>query len=121
MNGKKAISITDAELPIMKVLWDRGGSTTSDILDRLSGNSSTIKTLLLRVVKKGAVRAESIDRRTNRYFPVVTKEEYIEQTRRNFLHKAFDDSREQFLVNFVQGENVTKEELERLIQLVERE
>jgi BlaI family penicillinase repressor len=116
---KKHIAITDSELPIMKVLWARGASTSPEILDAVEGNKSTVKTLLLRLVKKGAVRTEERSARAYLYFPKVTQEEYIAGTRRNFLQTAFDGSAEKLLLNFVREENVTKEDLQKHIEMLE--
>jgi BlaI family penicillinase repressor len=117
----KHITITDSELPIMKVLWARGAATSPEILESLGGNKSTLKTLLLRLVQKGAVRTEELSARAYRYSPAITQDEYIAKTRTNFLQKAFDGSAEKLLLNFVREENVTKEDLQKLITMMEDE
>jgi BlaI family penicillinase repressor len=117
----KPITITDSELPIMKVLWARGASTSPEILESIDGNSSTLKTLLLRLVQKGAVETEERTTRAYLYRPKITQDEYIAKTRKNFLQKAFDGSAEKLLFNFVREENVTKEDLQRLIEMMETE
>ena len=49
---EKTISIADAELPIMKVLWEKEDLTSPEIFANMTGNKSTLKTLLKRLVKK---------------------------------------------------------------------
>jgi len=116
---QKKITINDSELPIMKVLWRQNGITSPEILSQLDGNISTLKTLLGRLVRRGAVRVEEINQRTYRYFAAVSEEEYIAGQRRHFLQKVFDGSAEKMLLNFVREENITAEELRSLVDQIE--
>lgn len=116
----RRIVINDSELPIMKALWEKDGVTSPEILDGLRGNKSTLKTLLARLVERKAVRVEEINRRTYRYFAVVTRDDYIEGQRKAFLKKVFDGSAEKMLLNFVKEENISADALQRLIDLIER-
>jgi len=118
---QKKITINDSELPIMKVLWKQSGITSPQILAQLRGNKSTLKTLLGRLVSRGAVRVEEINQRTYRYFAAVTEEEYIAGQRKGFLQKVFDGSAEKMLLNFVREENISAEDLRRLINQISEE
>ena len=115
---QKKIVINDSELPIMKVLWKRDGVTSPEILAQLHGNKSTLKTLLGRLVGRGAVRVEEITPRAYRYFAAVTEEAYIAGQRKGFLQKVFDGSAEKMLLNFVREENISAEDLRRLISQI---
>ena len=81
------IVINDSELPIMKALWRRDGVTSPEIFAGIEGNKSTLKTLLARLVERGAVRAEEINQRVYRYFAAVTEGDYIEGQRKSFLKR----------------------------------
>lgn len=118
---KREITIADSELPIMKILWERGALTSPEIFEHLEGNKSTLKTLLKRLVEKGAVETERINARTYRYFPVLTQDEYVDRERRGFLQRVFDGSKRQMLLNFVREEKITREDLEELFRLIEEE
>ena len=118
---QKKVTINDSELPIMKVLWRQSGITSPQILAQLHGNKSTLKTLLGRLVSRGAVRVEEINQRTYRYFAAVTEEEYIAGQRKGFLKKVFDGSAEKMLLNFVREENISAEDLRRLIGQISEE
>lgn len=117
----KHIHIADAELPIMKVLWEQDNLTSPEIFAGLEGNRNTQKTLLKRLVSKGAVRAEEINSRTFRYSALVTREEYIRQERGSFLNKVFDGSAAKMMLNFVQEEKISREELQELLDMIEKE
>lgn len=116
------ISITEAEFDIMKVLWERGTATSQEILKGVSGdenkNRNTVKTLLLRLISKGAVEYEKISARTYRYKPVITEQEYIAQSSRHFLDKLFDGSAKKLILNFVEQDKISKVELEELIKQI---
>ena len=112
------IVINDCELPIMKALWKKDGATSPEIFAGISGNKSTLKTLLSRLVERGAVRSEEINRRNYRYFAIVKETDYIEEQRRSFLEKVFDGSAEKMLLNFVREENISAEELRGLIDQI---
>ena len=117
---QKKIVINDSELPIMKALWKKDGVTSLEILGNIKGNKNTLKTLLRRLVERGAVRVEEINQRNYRYFAVVTEADYIESQRKNFLQKVFDGSAEKMLLNFVKEENISADALRRLVDLIER-
>jgi BlaI family penicillinase repressor len=117
----KIIAITDAELPIMKSLWARGKATSPEIFSGIPGNKNTLKTLLLRLVQKGAVETEEINQRNFLYFAAVSEKDYIAAQRTSFLKKVFDGSSEKMLLNFVKEERISREALRQLIDLVEEE
>lgn len=115
----KDIVINDCELPIMKALWENDGITSPEIFADIDGNKNTLKTLLSRLVERGAVRTEEINQRTNRYFAIISKDEYIDGQRKTFIQKVFDGSTEKMLLNFVKEENISANALQRLVKLIE--
>lgn len=118
---KRQISIADAELPIMKVLWEKGELTSPEIFSYMTGNKSTLKTLLQRLVAKGAAKAAKINERNYRYSANVSREAYIRQERNGFLQKVFDGSTQNMLLNFVKEENITHADLKKLIEQIDKE
>jgi len=118
---QKKITINDSELPIMKVLWKQSGITSPEILAQLPGNKNTLKTLLGRLVSRGAVQVEEINQRSYRYSAAVSEAEYIAGQRKSFLQKVFDGSAEKMLLNFVREENISPEELRSLVNQITEE
>ncbi len=61
------VSVSEAESVVMKVLWERHPMTADEIVaalrDQQQWQESTVKTLLNRLLKKGAVSAEQEGRR----------------------------------------------------------
>lgn len=117
----RKINIADSELPIMKVLWEKGDLTSPEIFADMDGNKSTLKTLLKRLVEKGAVKATEINSRTFRYSAVVSNDEYVNNERTGFLQKVFDGSKSKMLLNFVKEENISRDDLAALLQIIEED
>ncbi len=116
---KKNINISNSELAIMKVLWEFGELSSPDIFSRLEGNKSTLKTLLKRLVDKGAVGTNELTSRAYTYYAIVSEKEYINSERKGFLDRVFDGSKNKMLLNFVKEEKISKKDLEDLMKLIE--
>lgn len=70
--------ISDAELEIMNILWRESPQTSQSLiraLEEKNWSDSTVKTLLSRLVKKGALGYETEGNR-NIYRPLVSAQEY---------------------------------------------
>ncbi len=62
-----SIQISDAELSVMKVLWQESPLPYSEIFQRMQGNNAQLKTMLQRLVAKGAIEATPMAKRTYLY------------------------------------------------------
>ena len=75
--SRKEVRVSDAELELLQLLWDDSPLGASDLAERLrpdrNWNITTVKTLLSRLVTKGAVSAQR-DGRRNLYRPAVARE-----------------------------------------------
>lgn len=117
----KKINIANSELPIMKVIWEHPDLTSPEIFEYLDGNKNTFKTLLQRLIAKGAVTSTEINSRVYRYRAAISREEYTRIERKGFLQKVFDGSKEKMLLNFVKEENITKEDIQKLLDMIEED
>ena len=119
------ISITDAELNIMKILWQKGPLTSAQIFAELkdcgTGNRNTQKTLLLRLVNKGAVSYSELENKSYLYSALIKQEEYINNSRDKFVEKVFDGSAQKMMLNFIHEKSITKADLQELIRLIEEQ
>ena len=89
---KKLPRISDAEWLVMTVLWSRPGLTADHVVAALEGkaawNARTIRTLINRLLRKGALRYEK-DGRRYRYFPAVNREQCTKRERRSFVQRVY--------------------------------
>lgn len=115
--------ISEAEWEVMKVLWEASPRTASEIADALSApkqwHPKTVKTLLGRLVKKGALRYKE---EGNRYLyrPVFDRESYVEQESRSFIERVFGGAAAPMLVHFVEHTELSESDLEELREILNR-
>ncbi len=115
--------ITDAEWELMKALWASPGSTASEVLAQVprDWHLKTVRTLLDRLQKKGVLSASA--ERPCRYFPLVTREECIDDASSSFLEKIFDGALTPLVAHFVKQSPISqkdKAELERILEKYNR-
>ena len=117
--------ITDSELEIMQVLWNKGESTLSDILLELDKvkkrNKNTVKTLLYRLVDKGSEKTKKGTGFGFVYKATITEKKYLKVANKSFLGKLYQGSAEKLLLNFVEDKTISKEELQKLVNMLESE
>ena len=120
---KEKYEITDAELEIMQVLWKNKECNLAEIIEKLSvneeKNKNTIKTLIHRLTLKGAIESKKINSKEVIYIPKVSEKKYIKKESNSFLDKVFNGNINKLLLNFVEDKKVSKEELQKLIDIME--
>jgi BlaI family penicillinase repressor len=113
--------ISDAEWTAMKVFWDRGASTVAEVVKELEGRlhwkPRTVQTLVRRLAEKGALTVEAVGREF-RYRPAVAQEDCQLEESRSFLKKVFDGRLTPFVAGLVEREEVTRDDLEALRQIL---
>ena len=114
--------ISDAEWIVMEVVWSDAPVTANDIVETLSGRSGwnprTIKTMLNRLVKKGALKYEA-DGKRYIYRPAVTRQASVKGESRSFLHRVFGGDVGPMLAHFVEDARLTPQQVEKLRKLLD--
>ena len=122
---KDKYDITDGELEIMQVLWNNGNCGLAEIVAELDKtkkrNKNTVKTLLYRLVDKGAVQSQKVNGQEFSYAATITEKKYLSKANNSFLSKLYKGNVEKLLLNFVEDKTVSKEELQKLVNMLERE
>jgi BlaI family penicillinase repressor len=119
---KQTPALSDGEWEVMDVLWGADGPLLAEqIVDRISGRKSwsprTVKTLLNRLIKKGALEFESQGKRYL-YRPAVPREQCVGQASKSFLSRVFGGSAGPMLVHFVTHAKLSTAELAELQRLL---
>ena len=121
MPPKRSITLTEAELRLMKLLWLRGESAVADLVQALPDDLPLAYTTVLTTVrileKKGYVTHRQ-DGRAFLYSPCVAEHEASRSEVRHVLQRFFGNSRERLLLSLLGDAEVTPEELERLKQAI---
>lgn len=119
---KPAISISEAESTVMEQLWRRHPLTAEEVVAALAGSQdwqeATVKTLLNRLLKKGAVRAEK-DGRRYLYIPVLKREQWVNAESKSFVDRMFGGRIAPLVAHFGKHRKLTKKDIEELKRLIE--
>ena len=117
MPPKRSITLTEAELRLMKLLWVRGESAVADLVSALADDTPLAYTSVLTTVRilerKGYVQHRQ-EGRAFLYSPCVAEHEAGRSEVQHLLHRFFGNSRERLLLSLLGDQDVTAEELERL-------
>jgi BlaI family transcriptional regulator, penicillinase repressor len=124
---KIAVSISEAESVVMEVLWRKSPIATEDVMAALQPQEkwqeSTVKTLLNRLLKKGAISARK-DGRRYLYSPVLKRKQWLSNESAGFLERLFGGRVAPFVAHFSQQRKLGKNDiadLKRLIQELDDE
>ena len=114
--------ISDAEWEVMNVLWEESPRSAADVVEalaeRMQWHPKTVRTLLGRLVRKGAVRFRA-EGNHYLYRPAYPREQLVRQESRSFLQRVFGGDASPMLVHFVKEANLSDEEIEELKRILE--
>ena len=121
MPPRKPIQISEAESVVMQVVWDRDTASTEDVIAALDKHGrwqeSTVKTLLNRLLKKGAVKARK-DNRRYLYSPVLTRADWLAAESHGFLDRLFGGRVAPLVSYFSEQKKLGKKDIEELKRLI---
>ena len=114
---------TDAELAILRVLWERGPSTVRQVhgvlVARVGPTAYTTALKLLQIMtEKGLVRRDDTDR-THVFTPRLSEEQTQRQLVRDLLDRAFGGSASKLVMQALNARRATPEELGEIRKLIE--
>ena len=116
------LHLTQRELDIMSVLWDRGEATVTEVRDRIDPDlaytsiSSMIRTLEI----KGYVSHRRGEGKTHVYFPAIEPEAAGESALGRVLDKIYGGSPIKLLAHLVEQHRLSDKELARMRDLLKR-
>ena len=123
MARKQSITLTEAELPIMEIIWTKGSAAVTDVVEGMTDSQVAYNTVLttLRILeRKGYVR-HTKEGRAFVYHPVVERGEASRKAVRNLMKRFFQDSPELLILNVLEDEQLDGSELSRLKRLISGE
>ena len=119
----KTTKISEAEWRVCQVLWRQAPLTANEIVEALADsvtwNPRTIKTLLTRLVKKGALGYESLGREY-RYFPQIGEEECVAAHTQSFVERVFNGEAGAMVAAFIKQQRLTDQEIVELKAILEQ-
>jgi predicted transcriptional regulator len=120
---KSSIAISEAESVVMNVLWQRRTPMATEeviaaLVNKEKWQTSTVKTLLNRLLNKGAIEAER-DGRRFLYSPLVTREQWLSDESTGLLDRLFGGRVAPLVAHFSQTRKLTKKDIAELRQLIQ--
>jgi predicted transcriptional regulator len=120
-NSKK--NLTKAELNVMNILWDKGQATVSEIIGEMSEPKpayTTVLTVMQVLTRKEVVQPER-QGKAHVFRPLLSREEYIDGFLNETRDTVFKGSVRSFFSYFVKKERLSKEEVQQLLDEINRE
>lgn len=117
------MQLTKAEEHLMEIIWNQEKVFLKDILETYTEPKpagTTIATLLKRMQDKGFVGYNMLGN-SRQYYALVKKKEYFKKAVSGMVKNFFGDSSLQFASFFASNGNLTKNELEALRQIIDKE
>ncbi len=116
------MQISEAESVVMDVLWARSPLSAEEVIaalsDRQDWQEATIKTLLNRLLKKGAISADK-DGRRYLYTPVLRREAWVQGESASLLERLFDGRVAPLVAHFSAQRKLSRKDIAELRKLLE--
>lgn len=114
--------ISDAEWSVMKVLWEESPRTANEVVAALKASEAwhpkTVKTLLNRLVGKGALGFER-EGRMYRYYPLVEEHLCVRAESESFLKRVYGGAVQPMLANILEREDLTPDDIAELRRILD--
>lgn len=120
-----AKELTERELEVMHVFWERGESTVAEVRDQLAASGrdlayTTVATLVRILDEKGFLDQTNSER-PFRFAPVKSFEEVSGNLLGDLVRRVFGGSREKLLVRLMDERALTKRERETLEEILKEQ
>ena len=121
MGQPEKIRISQSELDVMDVLWSQSPLGASEVARELAArkdwNIRTIKTLLARLVEKGALSTTAEGRRYL-YAPLITKDSYAASATRSLSDRLFGGRAAPLVMHLAKDDGLSKDDIAELEALL---
>ena len=123
MPPRKSPILTEAELRLMQVLWEKGSATVQQVLESLPKKAplayNSVLTTIRILESKGYVRHVK-DGRAHVYMPLVERKDATRSEIRRLVSRFFGDSHELLVLNILEDNGIDSSEMKRLREMLER-
>ncbi|MFZ6779266.1 BlaI/MecI/CopY family transcriptional regulator [Undibacterium sp. Ji83W] len=117
----KNIAISEAESLVMETLWKQHPQAAEEVSAALAQQQdwqeATVKTLLNRLLKKGAIAAEK-DGRRFLYSPILKREQWLMSESKGFLDRMFNGRIAPLVAHFSEQKKLSKQDIAELKRLI---
>lgn len=122
MPPRKSATLTEAELRLMELLWEKGPATVQQLLDGLPEKAplayNSVLTTIRILEKKGYVKHEK-DGRAFIYSPLIERREATRSEIRRLVSRFFGDSQELLVLNILEDRGMDAAQIDRLRKMLQ--
>jgi len=122
MSRKKSLVLTDHELRLMEVLWQRGRGTVAEVVESLAPPPlaySTVLTTLRTLEQKGYIAHEEAGR-AYVYHPVVARDDAAKSAMQHLVNRFFGDSPGALAVTLLDAAPLSDDDVDKIERLLAR-
>ncbi|HZY98012.1 MAG TPA: BlaI/MecI/CopY family transcriptional regulator [Candidatus Baltobacteraceae bacterium] len=122
MARKRSTTLTEAELRLMDVLWQRGSATVAEVTAALPPPPIAYNSVLttMRILEQKGYVAHEEAGRAFVYRPIVEREAAAQNAVGHVLSRFFDNSAGELALRLIENEKPSRDELARLKALIEQ-
>lgn len=117
------MQISDAEWIVMNLIWSSSPIEAAEVVDQIAAvngwSSATVKTMLHRLVRKGALATEQNGKKYL-YTPAVRREACVREASRSFIERVFGGDATPALIHFVKTAKLTAKDVEEIRALLNK-
>jgi BlaI family transcriptional regulator, penicillinase repressor len=117
---RRSTTLTEQELEIMKIVWERESTTVRDVyetlLERRKVAYTTVMTMM-KILEQKKYLKKTVTDRAYVYRPAQPKGQVIGDMVRDFINRVFNGSPEPLLVHLVEEHDLSPEELEEIARI----
>ncbi len=118
---KSSPKLAPAEWEVMKVLWDHGALAARDVYAALPEDHGwaykTVKTLLSRLVAKGAIDYDQIGN-SYLYRPAVARDQMMRHEVRSVFERVMSEAFSPVLAHFIEEADLSDDEIKELKRIL---
>lgn len=115
------MDISKTELEVLQAIWQGAPVDASTVIARLNEqkpwHEKTVKTLISRLVKKGALGFNQAGRQYQ-YYPLISEADYQAQATQSFVSRLFNGRISPLVAGFAKQESLTESDIDELKQLI---
>ena len=117
-------SVTDTELAILQVLWDKGSATVREIVEQVYEEHThtlhaSVKSLLQRLAEKGYVDSRRVGP-AHVFSAVVDRENFAKEQLQGIADTTFGGSLTPLLLTLIDNVRLSRKDREAIRQIIER-
>jgi BlaI family transcriptional regulator, penicillinase repressor len=120
--ARKIPSLSGQEWKLMDLLWTKSPQPAYDLIEALAPREkwhpNTIRTMLARLVRKGAVRTEPY-KNLHLYSATLTREQLVDAEAGAFLERVFGGAVRPALIHFASRQRLSPEEAREMKRLLD--